>query len=45
MMLFKLLIVSAVILFASSHVNAAVIDHSTYTADNVCHAAGLVLGE
>ena len=44
-MLFKLLIVSAVILFASSHVSAAVIDHATYTADKVSHAAGLALGE
>ena len=45
MMLFKLLIVSAVILFASSHVNAAVIDHSAYIANNVSHAASLVLDE
>ena len=45
MMIFKLLMVSAVILFASSYVNAAVIDHTTYTADKVSHAAGLALGE
>jgi len=45
MTLFKLLIVSAIILFVSSHVNAAVIGHSTYTADKVSHDTGLVLGE
>ena len=43
MTLFKLMIVSAVILFISSQVNAA--DADIYTIEDVSSSAGLVLGK
>lgn len=45
MTLFKLLAVCAVILFASSHVNAAVTENNAYTANEVSRVFGLALDE